>query len=399
MPGFCRWISLTLLLALIALGCQEQDRAAARIPGIGEEAARIAHVEGQAEIRRPGNPAVAATAELSLTRDDVVAPAAASFVLIALYNGYVVRIGSETAIRVADLAQFNAAPTDLKVEKQLAALLSQGELSERDKAIQEVSRIAGWHVRRNAASTPTAQAAAEAAPAKSASAATTGEGETQLAEAMEADFDREDPSMGEAKFDRKADLPSKAPRPTKVREARRRRARAPSASRSAARPARTQDESADALDRVAGPATSPPLAPSPEPASPTQQLPPRPGEGDLRPSEPAKGFAAAPESKDKTAPLGKPRARVVKGLKKPDADLQQALNKLVQDRALISCLRSSSKANPLTLRVVIVKGKVTSIYLRKGDQLGHCKPMVSWLETARASGRQSATILVELTLP
>ena len=130
----------------------------------------IVAVRGEVQVAPSEGEGFAARPELQLLRDDRLTVEPGSFVVVALHNGYLVRLNEGTGLRVDGLASFDDAPTGADLEQRFSALLSPSERE--DEALRRsISRVAGWNTRMTAADTiPTQPAQARAAAPASASA-------------------------------------------------------------------------------------------------------------------------------------------------------------------------------------------------------------------------------------
>ncbi|MFH1808240.1 MAG: hypothetical protein ABIJ09_05830 [Pseudomonadota bacterium] len=151
MNRLLRCVVVVSLLASTGVGCSWLES--------GKETqgpvAVVAWIKGEVLIRSREGHVQPARLEAELLLTDYIEAGPNSAVILGLNNGWVVKIATKLYVR--DIPALGLPPTARPVEVQLSELLDATTVSAADELKNGASRLAGWHMRRNAAQTVTAQ--------------------------------------------------------------------------------------------------------------------------------------------------------------------------------------------------------------------------------------------------
>jgi hypothetical protein len=158
-----------MLGAALAIGCTGTGEPAGPGQGLpavgrplgatqGPRVAVVVALRGDVKVETAGEGmSFTAKPELQLLRDDRLVVGPDSFVVVALYNGHMVRLNAGTDLRVDATATFHDPPAGADIEESFAQLLTPSERD--DVALRgAVTRVAGWNTRMSAAETIAPQA-------------------------------------------------------------------------------------------------------------------------------------------------------------------------------------------------------------------------------------------------
>jgi hypothetical protein len=193
------------LLVLVPCGCADRAPAPDGAATPDRVVADLAMLRGEVKIVPPGGEPAPAKVGDELRRGDSLRVGAGAFAVLALGNGYLVRVDEGQTLRLAEVAVLDAPPASEDLETQLARLTSEEERA-------GAERIAGWHARLQAADSvaPLADAPAPPPPSPSPSAeAQAPPGDQDQAEKKEESAAKAEPEKAKAVAGRHAEIEAK----------------------------------------------------------------------------------------------------------------------------------------------------------------------------------------------
>ncbi len=176
-----RWALFVVLSAWTA-GCLDADPPAPPLERADGVVARLSLARGEVELLRAGSPPAPVRPGAELRRGDSLRVAPGAFAVLALHNGYLVRLDGGQTLRLAEVAVLDEPPASESIEAQLTRMTTAEERA-------GAERIAGWQADMQAADSvaPMAVEVARDAPGPEAEeeAAAEGQGDRQAGTAEE----------------------------------------------------------------------------------------------------------------------------------------------------------------------------------------------------------------------